>query len=41
MLHWFGQTFAGWGIAFNFGLAILASTVVIKLLMFPLVYQSF
>ena len=41
MLHWFGQTFAGWGIIFNFGLAILASTVVIKLLMFPLVYQSF
>ncbi len=41
MLHWFGQTFAGWGIVFNFGLAILASTVVIKMLMFPLVYQSF
>ncbi len=41
MLHWFGQTFAGWGIVFNFGLAILASTVIIKALMFPLVYQSF
>jgi YidC/Oxa1 family membrane protein insertase len=41
MLHWFGQTFAGWGIIFNFGLAILASTVVIKLPLFPLVYQSF
>ncbi len=41
MLHWFGQIFAGWGVTFNFGLAILASTVVIKLLMFPLVYQSF
>ncbi len=41
MLHWFGQMFAGWGIIFNFGLAILASTVVIKALMFPLVYQSF
>ena len=41
MLHWFGQTFADWGIIFNFGLAILASTVVIKLLLFPLVYQSF
>ncbi|MBP6688791.1 MAG: membrane protein insertase YidC [Hyphomonadaceae bacterium] len=41
MLHWFGQMFAGWGIVFNFGLAILASTVVIKALMFPLVYQSF
>ncbi|MGD9979575.1 MAG: membrane protein insertase YidC [Hyphomonadaceae bacterium] len=41
MLHWFGQLFADWGVAFNFGLAILASTVVIKLLMFPLVYQSF
>ena len=41
MLHWFGQTFASWGIIFNFGLAILASTVVIKLILFPLVYQSF
>lgn len=41
MLHWFGQTFAGWGIVFNFALAILASTVVIKALMFPLVYSSF
>jgi len=41
MLHWFGQLFADWGIIFNFGLAILASTVVIKLLLFPLVYQSF
>ncbi len=41
MLHWFGQTFAGWGIIFNFGLAILASTVVIKTLLFPLVFQSF
>lgn len=41
MLHWFGQIFAGWGVVFNFGMAILASTVVIKLLMFPLVYQSF
>jgi YidC/Oxa1 family membrane protein insertase len=41
MLHYLGQTFAGWGVVFNFGLAILASTVVIKALMFPLVYQSF
>ncbi|MCL4716026.1 MAG: membrane protein insertase YidC [Hyphomonadaceae bacterium] len=41
MLHWFGQLFASWGIVFNFGLAILASTVIIKLLLFPLVYQSF
>jgi YidC/Oxa1 family membrane protein insertase len=41
MMHWFGQLFADWGIIFNFGLAILASTVVIKLLLFPLVYQSF
>jgi len=41
MMHWFAQLFAEWGIAINFGLAILASTVVIKLLLFPLVYQSF
>lgn len=41
MLHWFGQLFADWGIVFNFGLAILASTVIIKMVLFPLVYQSF
>jgi len=41
LLHPLGQWFAGIGIIFNFGLAILASTVVIKLLLFPLVYQSF
>ncbi|MBX9747809.1 MAG: membrane protein insertase YidC [Hyphomonadaceae bacterium] len=41
VLHWLGQLFAGWGIATNFGLAILATTVVVKLLLFPLVYQSF
>ncbi|MGH6949268.1 MAG: membrane protein insertase YidC, partial [Vitreimonas sp.] len=41
MLHWFGQLFADWGIVFNFGLAILASTVIIKLILFPLVFQSF
>ncbi|MBC7770766.1 MAG: membrane protein insertase YidC [Phycisphaerales bacterium] len=41
LLHPVGQWFADIGIIFNFGLAILASTVVIKLLLFPLVYQSF
>ena len=41
MLHWFGQMFESWGIVFNFGMAILASTVIIKLILFPLVYQSF
>jgi YidC/Oxa1 family membrane protein insertase len=41
LLHPLAQIFAGWGVAFNFALAILASTIVIKLLMFPLVYQSF
>jgi YidC/Oxa1 family membrane protein insertase len=41
LLNWFGQMFAGWGVTINFALAILASTIVIKLLMFPLVYQSF
>lgn len=41
LLHPLGQWFAGMGIVFAFGLAILASTVVIKLLLFPLVYQSF
>lgn len=41
LLHPLGQWFASLGIAFNFGLAILASTVVIKALLFPLVYQSF
>jgi YidC/Oxa1 family membrane protein insertase len=41
LLHPLGQLFASWGIAFNFGLAIIASTIVVKLLLFPLVYQSF
>ncbi|MBY0565269.1 MAG: membrane protein insertase YidC [Hyphomonadaceae bacterium] len=41
LLHPLAILFGGWGIAFNFGLAILASTIVIKLLLFPLVYQSF
>ncbi len=41
LLHPLAQMFASWGIVFNFGLAILASTIVIKLLLFPLVYQSF
>ncbi len=41
LLHGLAKMFAGWGIAFNFGLAIICSTVVIKALMFPLVYQSF
>ena len=31
---------ASLGVAYNFGVAILLSTVVIKLLLFPLVYQS-
>jgi YidC/Oxa1 family membrane protein insertase len=41
LLHPLAQLFAGWGVVFNFGLAILASTIVIKALLFPLVYQSF
>ncbi|HEX8901672.1 membrane protein insertase YidC [Vitreimonas sp.] len=41
LLHPLAQIFADWGVVFNFGLAILASTIVIKLLLFPLVYQSF
>ncbi len=41
LLHPLAQMFADWGVVFNFGLAILASTIVIKLLLFPLVYSSF
>lgn len=41
LLHPLAKWFGGMGIAFNFGLAILCSTIVIKALMFPLVYQSF
>lgn len=41
LLHPLGQLFSGWGIIFNFGLAIIASTVIIKTLMLPLVIQSF
>lgn len=38
MMHWFGERAPG---AFSFGFAILLSTIVIKLLLFPLVYHSF
>jgi len=41
LLHPLGQLFANWGIIFNFGLAIIASTVIIKMAMLPLVIQSF
>jgi YidC/Oxa1 family membrane protein insertase len=41
LLHPLAQIFASWGVAFNFGLAIIASTIVVKLLLFPLVFQSF
>ncbi len=41
LLNWWANLFAGWGIHWHFGLAILASTICIKLLLFPLVYQSF
>lgn len=41
LLHPLAQLFASWGVVFDFGLAILATTIVIKLLLFPLVYQSF
>ncbi len=41
LLHPLAKLFAGWGIGINFALAILCSTIVIKALMFPLVYQSF
>ena len=40
LLHPLARWLAGVGVAFNFGVAILLSTVVIKLLLFPLVYQS-
>ena len=40
LLHPLARWLASLGVAFNFGVAILLSTVVIKLLMFPLVYQS-
>ena len=41
LLHPLAKFFADLGISFNFALAILCSTIVIKALMFPLVYQSF
>lgn len=41
LLHPLAKFFGGLGITFNFALAILCSTIVIKALMFPLVYQSF
>ncbi len=41
LLHPLANLFAAWGVSFNFGLAIFFSTIVIKVLLFPLVYQSF
>jgi YidC/Oxa1 family membrane protein insertase len=38
MMHWFGGHLSG---VFAFGFAILLSTIVVKLLLFPLVYHSF
>ncbi len=38
MMHWFGELVGG---PFAFGIAILLSTIVIKLVLFPLVYHSF
>jgi len=38
MMHWFGERIPG---NYSFGIAILLSTIVIKLLLFPLVYHSF
>ena len=40
LLHPLARWLASVGVAFNFGVAILLSTVVIKLLLFPLIYQS-
>jgi len=38
MMHWFGGHLSG---VFAFGFAILLSTIVVKVLLFPLVYHSF
>ena len=38
MMHWFGQFLSG---PFAFGFAILLSTIVVKAILFPLVYHSF
>jgi len=41
LLHPLATWLASLGVAYNFGIAILLSTIVIKALMFPLVYSSF
>ncbi len=41
LLQPLANLFAAWGIGINFALAIVASTVVIKAMLFPLVYQSY
>jgi YidC/Oxa1 family membrane protein insertase len=41
LLHPLATWLGSLGVAYNFGIAILLSTIVIKLLMFPLVYSSF
>jgi YidC/Oxa1 family membrane protein insertase len=38
LMHWFGQNIPG---VFSFGIAILLSTIVVKMILFPLVYHSF
>jgi YidC/Oxa1 family membrane protein insertase len=38
MMHWFGGHLSG---VFAFGFAILLSTIVVKVILFPLVYHSF
>lgn len=41
LLHPLAQWAAGLGTIYHFGIALLLSTIVIKLLLFPLVYHSF
>jgi YidC/Oxa1 family membrane protein insertase len=41
LLHPLATWLGSMGVAYNFGIAILLSTIVIKLLLFPLVYSSF
>lgn len=41
ILHPLGQWMAALGVAFSFGVGILLTTIVVKALLFPLVYHSF
>jgi len=41
VLHWINATFTGWGLAGSMGWSIIALTLLIKAVLFPLAYRSY